>query len=249
MTLPVQSLWKATLKESFQECVRKGAAGMCSRERPRMKGLRPDKGICEKVEEWLEEVWEGQDHTASVTNNRLWRLNCLIYCGKTSVPFMNHKHIELRRGARLVLQIGKESKHASNTSDEVEAEQLDLEDQRDWAPIETDVATRDQSWEAKLVRCIKALEGRLSGVNRTLNLISAALTRTRMRSGRRFSRRERVSQTWEAVPTVTSKKPAGRALESGKGAIFGTKQDPKGPAGQTPALGRLQTKLKTLQTR
>ena len=148
---------------------------------------------------------------------------------------MNHKHIELRRGARLVLQIGKESKHASNTSDEVEAEQLDLEDQRDWAPIETDVATRDQSWEAKLVRCIKALEGRLSGVNRTLNLISAALTRTRMRSGRPFSRRERVSQTWEAVPTVTSKKPAGRGLESGKGAIFGTKQDPKGPAGQTPA--------------
>ena len=43
----------------------------------------------------IEEVWEGHDQAATVTD-RLWRLNCLVYCGKTSDPIMNYKHLALR---------------------------------------------------------------------------------------------------------------------------------------------------------
>ena len=97
----------------------------------------------------------------------------------------------VRIGARLVLRIGKDSKLASDASEQVEAEQLDLEDHGDWAPDEAEVATRDQNWKAKLVKRIKALEGRLSGIKRMLNLILAVLTRTRMRGRRPLTRRER----------------------------------------------------------
>ena len=190
MKLPIQSLWKGILRDDFQECVRKGAAGICSRERPSLKGLRPNRELCETVEKWLEEVWKGQDQTATVMD-RLWRLNCLTYCGKTSDPFMIRQYQVVRIGARLVLRIGKDSKLASDASEQVEAEQLDLEDHGDWAPDEAEVATRDQNWKAKLVKRIKALEGRLSGIKRMLNLILAVLTRTRMRGRRPLTRRER----------------------------------------------------------
>ena len=239
--MPIQSLWNGILRDDFQECMRKGAAGMCSRERPSLKGLKLNIELCETVEEWLEEVWEGQDQTAAVTD-RLWRLNCLTYCGKTSGPFLIHQYQVVRIGARLVLRIGKDSKHAYNVSEQVEAGQLDPDDDGDWAPDEADVATRDQNWEAKLVKRIKAQEGRLSGIKRTLNLISAVLTRTRMRNRRPLSRRERVRYGKLCRLLRRKSLPEG-ALRAEKEHYLALSRIRKAQ------LDRLQNRLKTLTTR
>ena len=100
----------------------------------------------------------------------------------------------------------------------------------------------DQNWEAKLVKRVKALEGRLSGVNRTLNLITAALTRVRMRGRRPLTRRERVRHG-KLCRLLHQRSLLEGDLRAEKERYAALSRI------QKVQLGRLQTRLRTLKTR